>query len=64
MLMPKRTKYRRVHRGRRRGTAKGGTVFAVAKKLELPIRCVGLGEAAEDLQDFSAEAFVDSVLSS
>ncbi|MBT8462175.1 MAG: 50S ribosomal protein L16 [Gemmatimonadetes bacterium] len=25
MLMPKRTKYRRVHRGRRRGTAKGGT---------------------------------------
>ncbi|HSR44313.1 MAG TPA: 50S ribosomal protein L16 [Acidimicrobiia bacterium] len=25
MLMPKRTKYRRVHRGRRRGPAKGGT---------------------------------------
>lgn len=25
MLMPKRTKYRKVHRGRRRGTAKGGT---------------------------------------
>jgi large subunit ribosomal protein L16 len=25
MLMPKRTKYRRVHRGRRRGTTKGGT---------------------------------------
>ncbi len=25
MLQPKRTKYRRVHRGRRRGTAKGGT---------------------------------------
>ena len=25
MLMPKRTKYRRVHRGRRRGTPKGGT---------------------------------------
>jgi large subunit ribosomal protein L16 len=25
MLMPKRTKYRKVHRGRRRGPAKGGT---------------------------------------
>ncbi|NIA25638.1 MAG: 50S ribosomal protein L16 [Gammaproteobacteria bacterium] len=25
MLMPKRTKYRKVHRGRRKGTAKGGT---------------------------------------
>src|SRR5690606_23102241 len=25
MLMPKRTKYRKVHRGRRSGTAKGGT---------------------------------------
>ncbi|HDH25834.1 MAG TPA: 50S ribosomal protein L16 [Actinobacteria bacterium] len=25
MLMPKRTKYRKVHRGRRTGTAKGGT---------------------------------------
>ncbi len=25
MLMPKRVKWRRVHRGRRRGTAKGGT---------------------------------------
>ena len=25
MLLPKRTKYRRVHRGRRRGDAKGGT---------------------------------------
>src|SRR3990172_8097588 len=25
MLMPKRTKYRKMHRGRRRGTAKGGT---------------------------------------
>jgi large subunit ribosomal protein L16 len=28
MLMPKRTKYRKMHRGRRRGTAKGGTKVA------------------------------------
>ena len=44
------------------GTAKGGTVFAVAKKLGLPIRYIGVGEGADDLRDFSAEAFVDSVL--
>jgi large subunit ribosomal protein L16 len=28
MLMPKRTKYRKMHRGRRRGAAKGGTKVA------------------------------------
>lgn len=44
------------------GTAKGGTVFAVATKLGLPIRFIGTGEGADDLQDFNAEAFVDSVL--
>jgi fused signal recognition particle receptor len=44
------------------GTAKGGAVFAVAKKLGLPIRYIGVGEGADDLRDFSAEAFVDSVL--
>ena len=45
------------------GSAKGGTVFAVAHKLGLPIRFVGIGEGADDLRDFNAEAFVESVLS-
>lgn len=40
------------------GTAKGGMVFAIAKKLALPIRFVGLGEGIEDLQVFSAQEFV------
>ena len=44
------------------GTAKGGVVFALAKEFGLPIRFIGLGETAEDLQEFSPEAFVDAML--
>ncbi|NGZ98851.1 MAG: signal recognition particle-docking protein FtsY, partial [Nitrospira sp. WS110] len=40
------------------GTARGGIVVAIADELKLPLRLVGVGEAAEDLQDFNAEAFV------
>ncbi|MEO7068793.1 MAG: signal recognition particle-docking protein FtsY [Rhodanobacter sp.] len=44
------------------GTAKGGVVFALAREFGLPIRFVGLGEAATDLRTFEAEAFVDGLL--
>ena len=44
------------------GTAKGGVVFALAREFGLPIRYVGLGESAEDLRVFDAEAFVDGLL--
>lgn len=40
------------------GTAKGGVIFAIAKKLNLPIRYIGVGEAAEDLRPFVAEDFI------
>lgn len=40
------------------GTAKGGVIFAIAKKLGLPIRFVGLGEGIGDLEVFSAQDFV------
>jgi fused signal recognition particle receptor len=43
------------------GTAKGGTVVPIVRELGLPIRFIGLGETAEDLQPFSAEAFVDAL---
>jgi fused signal recognition particle receptor len=43
------------------GTAKGGTVVPIVQELGLPIRFIGLGEAAEDLQPFSAEAFVNAL---
>lgn len=40
------------------GTAKGGVIVAIAGELGLPVKYVGLGEAADDLQPFSAEKFV------
>jgi len=44
------------------GTAKGGILIAIAKKSGLPIRFVGVGETADDLQVFDAAAFVDALL--
>lgn len=44
------------------GTAKGGVIFAIAKKLGIPVRYIGVGEAVEDLGVFEADAFVDALL--
>jgi fused signal recognition particle receptor len=44
------------------GTAKGGIVFAIASELTIPVRYIGIGESAEDFQEFDAEAFVDALL--
>jgi fused signal recognition particle receptor len=43
------------------GSARGGVTFAIVDQLGVPIRCVGLGEKAEDLQDFSAKDFVEAI---
>jgi len=43
------------------GTARGGVVVAIAEELKLPVRLIGVGEAADDLQDFDARAFVDAL---
>ncbi|GAB3067512.1 signal recognition particle-docking protein FtsY [Virgibacillus ainsalahensis] len=40
------------------GTAKGGIVLAIRNELDIPVKFVGLGEQAEDLQEFDAHAFV------
>ncbi len=40
------------------GTAKGGIVLAIRKELNIPVKYVGLGESAGDLQEFEASAFV------
>ncbi|HHU93248.1 MAG TPA: signal recognition particle-docking protein FtsY [Halanaerobiaceae bacterium] len=45
------------------GTAKGGIVVAIKNELGLPIKLIGVGEAAEDLQDFQAEEFVKALFS-
>jgi len=44
------------------GTAKGGMLFAIAEKLHVPIRFIGLGEGIEDLQPFVARDFVGALL--
>jgi fused signal recognition particle receptor len=43
------------------GTAKGGIVVAIACELGLPVCYVGVGEGAEDLQEFSPQKFVDAL---
>ncbi|MES9935530.1 MAG: signal recognition particle-docking protein FtsY [Sedimenticola sp.] len=43
------------------GTAKGGIVFAIAEKLKVPIRFIGVGEAIEDLRHFEPKEFVDAL---
>jgi fused signal recognition particle receptor len=45
------------------GTAKGGTLFAIARQMGLPIRFIGVGEGIEDLREFNAEEFVAALLS-
>ena len=42
-------------------TAKGGVVVAVAERLKIPVRFVGLGESIEDLREFDAREFVDAL---
>ncbi len=44
------------------GTARGGIVFAIAEKLGIPIRYIGVGERAIDLRPFDAGTFVHAVL--
>jgi fused signal recognition particle receptor len=44
------------------GTAKGGVALAIQRKLSLPIRYVGVGEATEDLLPFDPDAFVEGLL--
>ncbi len=43
------------------GTAKGGIIFAIADKLGIPVRFIGVGEAVEDLRPFHAEEFVEAL---
>lgn len=43
------------------GSAKGGIVVAIQNELKLPVKLVGVGEGAEDLQPFVAEDFVKAL---
>ena len=43
------------------GTAKGGIIFAIARKMGIPIRFIGVGESIENLREFDAGEFVDAL---
>ena len=44
------------------GTAKGGILIALTDKFHLPVFAVGLGEKKEDLVEFDADSYIDSLL--
>ncbi|SDT77616.1 signal recognition particle-docking protein FtsY [Actinoplanes derwentensis] len=46
------------------GTAKGGIVIAVQRKLGIPVKLVGLGEGPDDLAPFEPKAFVEALIGS
>ena len=46
------------------GSAKGGILLAIAEKLGVPVRFIGIGEGVEDMQAFRADEYVDALLPS
>ncbi|MFT5500592.1 MAG: fused signal recognition particle receptor [Woeseiaceae bacterium] len=44
------------------GSAKGGILLAMADKLGVPVRFIGIGESADDMQPFNARDFVHALL--
>ena len=43
-------------------TAKGGVVISIARKLHIPVRYIGLGEGADDLNTFSPHDFANALM--
>jgi fused signal recognition particle receptor len=43
------------------GTAKGGAIFGIKQKLDLPVKFVGVGEKLDDLEVFDPEAYVEAL---
>jgi len=46
------------------GTAKGGAVFQICSKMNIPIKYIGIGEKIDDLQNFDSRMFVDAIFQS
>ncbi|MBR5614845.1 MAG: signal recognition particle-docking protein FtsY [Clostridia bacterium] len=44
------------------GTAKGGIVFAVKNEYDIPVKLIGLGEKAEDIDEFNSTEFVNAII--
>jgi fused signal recognition particle receptor len=45
------------------GSARGGVIVPVAEQFGLPVKFVGLGEGADDLEPFSPDQFLEALLS-
>ena len=43
-------------------TAKGGVVFSIINELNIPIKYIGIGEKIDDIKEFDANEFVDSII--
>jgi fused signal recognition particle receptor len=43
------------------GTAKGGAIFAIKQKLDLPVKFIGVGEKLDDLEPFDPEGYVEAL---
>ena len=43
------------------GTAKGGVVFAIANRLKLPVKFVGVGEGIDDLIPFNPKEYIEAL---
>ncbi|MCC7053078.1 MAG: signal recognition particle-docking protein FtsY [Gemmatimonadaceae bacterium] len=46
------------------GTAKGGVVVAVHEALDIPVKFIGTGEGADDLEPFDAQVFAEAMFES
>ena len=44
------------------GSARGGIVIAIAEEFDIPVRYIGVGERADDLQEFDPEAFLKAII--
>ena len=45
------------------GTAKGGIALAIERTLDIPIKLIGVGEGADDMEPFDPKTFVDALIS-
>src|SRR5262249_39796276 len=43
------------------GTAKGGAIFSIKKKLDLPVKYIGVGEKLDDLEPFDPDTYVEAL---
>jgi fused signal recognition particle receptor len=43
------------------GTAKGGVVFQIVARQNIPVKFIGVGETIDDLQEFNSKAFVEAI---